>query len=109
MAKRIMNLRNVPADEADGVRELLEDLGVAWYETPPTAFGLSAGALWIRNDDDYPKVREAYDRFQADWTERARRSDAPRPSLRRLELVGAVLAAVTILAVMAWPVIQLMR
>ena len=104
-----MNLRNVPAEEADAVRALLEELGVAWYETPPTAFGLSAGGLWIRDDADFARVREAYERFQAEWTERARKSGAPRPPLRRLELIGALLAAGAILAVMAWPVIQLMR
>ncbi|NKI34983.1 hypothetical protein HFP89_07380 [Wenzhouxiangella sp. XN79A] len=109
MARRIMNLRNVPADEADAVRALLAELDVAWYETPPTAFGLSAGGIWIRNDADYARVREAYDRFQAEWTERARRSTEPRPPLATLQLLGALLAAGAILAVMAWPIIQLMR
>ena len=75
-----MNLRNVPDDEADAVRALLDELDVAWYETPPTAFGLSAGALWIRNDDDHPRVDQAYRQFQAEWTERARRSSYRGPS-----------------------------
>jgi hypothetical protein len=109
MAKRIMNLRNVPEDEADAVRALLDELGVAWYETPPTAFGLSAGALWIRNNEDHPRVDEAYRRFQAEWTERARQSDASRPPLRAGVLIGALLASSFILAVMFWPVIQLLR
>jgi hypothetical protein len=109
MARRIMNLRNVPDDEADAVRALLDDLGVAWYETPPTAFGLSAGGLWLRNDTDYPRVDEAYRRFQAEWTERARRSTTSRPPLQVGPLLGALLAAGFILAVMFWPVLQLMR
>lgn len=104
-----MNLRNVPGEEADGVRALLDELGVAWYETPPTAFGLSAGGLWIRNDEDYPRVDEAYRRFQHEWTERARRESTPRPHLRAAPLIGVMITSGLILAVMFWPVIQLLR
>lgn len=104
-----MNLRNVPTEEADAVRALLVELGVEWYETPPTAFGLSAGGFWIRDDADYARAHEAYEHFQAEWTERARQSAAPRPPLSGRQLVGALLAAGAILLVMAWPIIQLMR
>ena len=101
-----MNLRNVPDDEADGVRELLDGLGVEWYELPPTAFGLSAGSLWIRNDDDHARVREAYERFQADYTEQAR-IGAERPPVRPLAVLGALLVSLVILGYFFWPVIQL--
>lgn len=108
MAKRIMNLRDVPAEEAEAVRELLGELGVEWYELPPTAFGLSAGSLWIRNDGDFPAVREAYDRFQAEYTARARSEARPaRP--RPLVVLGALVVSAVILGVLFWPIIQLAR
>lgn len=103
-----MNLRNVPDDEADGVRQMLDELGVEWYELPPTAFGLSAGSLWIRHNEDHPRVQDAFARFQVDYTERARRSARPGPIDAR-KLTGALIVAAIILGFMFWPVLQLMR
>ena len=45
MAKLLFNLRNVPEDEADEVRQLLTTHGVDWYETRPGPWGISTGAL----------------------------------------------------------------
>ncbi len=44
MARLLFNLRNVPADEADEVRALLRAHGFAFHETPPSPWGISAGA-----------------------------------------------------------------
>ena len=39
MAKFLMNLRDVPDDEADEVRALLDANGFGWYETKPSFWG----------------------------------------------------------------------
>lgn len=72
MAKLLMNLRGVPDDEADEVRELLREHAVDFYETPPNRWGLSMGAIWLREDDDHPRAKRLLDAYQKGRAERAR-------------------------------------
>ncbi len=72
MAKRLMNLRNVPDDEAAEVRELLEDHGIDYYETPPGAWGISAAAIWLRDTDQYGRARDLLKTYQAERHSRMR-------------------------------------
>lgn len=44
MAKLLLNLRNVPDDEADDVRALMRDNLVQTYETRPSNWGISPAA-----------------------------------------------------------------
>src|SRR5690606_13961933 len=53
-AKLLLNLRHVPDDEADDVRALLEAVRIDYYETRAGPFGISAGGIWVRDDDDVP-------------------------------------------------------
>lgn len=64
MAKRLFNLRGVPADEADDVRALLDREGLAWYETPPSPWGISHGALWLRDDAQISRAKALLDEYQ---------------------------------------------
>lgn len=72
MAKRLMNLRNVPADEADEVRDLLTREGIDYYETPPNRWGLSAGGIWLREEAQLAQARRLLDDYQRDRQRRAR-------------------------------------
>ena len=72
MAKLLMNLRGVPEDEANEVRELLREHAVDFYETPPNRWGLSMGAIWLREEADYERVRRLLDTYQRQRAERAR-------------------------------------
>ncbi len=72
MAKRLMNLRNVPADEADEVRELLTREGIDYYETPPNRWGLSAGGIWLRDESQHPAARRLLDDYQRERQRRVR-------------------------------------
>jgi len=47
MAKLLLNLRNVPDDEADDVRELFVTHAIDVYETKPSMWGVSAGGIWL--------------------------------------------------------------
>lgn len=47
MAKLLLNLRNVPDDEADEVRDLLTAHAIDFYETKPSMWGVSAGGIWL--------------------------------------------------------------
>jgi hypothetical protein len=72
MAKLLFNLRNVPDDEADEVRQLLTANGVDWYETRPGPWGISTGALWLHDAAAYPEARRLLDGYQQSRREHAR-------------------------------------
>ncbi len=50
MATRVFNLRNVPDDEAEEVRQLLETHQIEFYETPAGSWGMSMPSLWVPDD-----------------------------------------------------------
>jgi hypothetical protein len=52
MSKLLFDLRNVPDDEADEVRAMLDVHGIAFYETAPAAWGLFAGGIWITDESE---------------------------------------------------------
>ena len=58
-------LRHVPEDEADEVRELLRSGGIYYYETPASVFGVSGGAIWLRDDSQLESARQLLDDYQA--------------------------------------------
>lgn len=72
MSKLLMNLRNVPEDEADDVRAMLDEHGIAFYETRPSIWGVSAGGIWITEDEAFGAARRAMDDYQQQRAARAR-------------------------------------
>jgi hypothetical protein len=72
MPKLLMNLRNVPDDEADDVRAMLEAQRIAFYETRPSIWGVSAGGIWISEDAAFADARRAMDDYQHRRAARAR-------------------------------------
>lgn len=72
MSKLLMNLRNVPDDEADEVRAMLEAQQIAFYETRPSIWGVSAGGIWVTEDEAFADARRAMDDYQQQRATRAR-------------------------------------
>ncbi|UCE89719.1 MAG: hypothetical protein JSW10_02470 [Pseudomonadota bacterium] len=72
MATLLFSLRNVPDDEADEIRALLDQHGVDWYETPASVFGISAGAIWLRDDSAAQEAKLLLDNYQAERFARQR-------------------------------------
>lgn len=115
MRNLLLNLRHVPDDEADEVRALFEANGIAWYETEPNRWGISAGALWISDDAEAARARALLADYQAARGERARgeyaeaRRDGTAPTWRsqlreqplRVLLILAAIAGV--IALSLWP------
>lgn len=95
MATLLMNLRNVPDDEADEIRALLEQRGFEVYETPPNRWGISAGGIWLRDDERLAEARALLEDYQARRQARARAEPPPpfRPlrALFYLAIVALVL------------------
>lgn len=67
-----MNLRNVPEDEADDVRAMLDAHQIAFYETKPSIWGVSAGGIWVTEDAAFAEARRAMDDYQQQRAIRAR-------------------------------------
>jgi len=118
MSKLLLNLRDVPDDEADDVRRFLDAGGIGYYETQPNIWGIS-GCIWIRDDADLAEAK----RLMADYqSERARRARAERAEAERngtaqtfidvlrtqpLQVAFTVIAIVLLLGLTAIPVILL--
>lgn len=121
MAKLLLNMRMVPADEADDVRGFLDANGIAWHETPPSRWGISFGGIWISEDGDYPRARALMDEYQAGRQAHARaererelregRGETFGDMLRRepVRVVGLLLGIALGLALVVLPVVLLWR
>ena len=79
MSKLLLNLRDVPDDEADDVRRFLDSGGIAYYETQPNRWGIS-GCIWIRDDGDIAEAKRLMAEYQREREKRARaeRAEAER-------------------------------
>ena len=76
MAKLLLNLRNVPDDEADEVRGWLKDSGIEFYETEPSSWGISSGGIWIREDAQIARAKTLMAEYQAQRRQRAQADHA---------------------------------
>lgn len=74
MPHHLMNLRHVPDDEADEIRELFESHGVRYYETPPSRWGISMGGFWVHDADEAARARELLTDYQRRRLERQRQA-----------------------------------
>lgn len=72
MPVRIFSLKDVFDDEADEVRELLRKHNISFYETPPSKWGFSAGAIWLKDEDIKDRARSLIDNYQAERANRVR-------------------------------------
>lgn len=121
MPTLILNLRDVPDDEAEEVRELMRENQIEFYETPPNRWGISAGGIWIRGDDDAARAKTLFDAYQrqrahAARVEHERQKHAgeaetfwgllKRQPLKMLFVAGLALG---LLVLLAFPIWQLAR
>lgn len=118
MSKLLLNLRDVPDDEANDVRRFLDSGGIGYYETPPNRWGIS-GAIWIREDGDVAQAKRLMAEYQRERQVRARaeRAEAERNGTaetfadvlrtRPLQVALAVIGIVLLLGLMAVPVLLL--
>ena len=72
MSKLLLNLYQVPDDEADDVRALLTGHQIAFYETRPSRWGISSGGIWITEDEAVAEARRLMADYQAQRQARVR-------------------------------------
>ncbi len=76
MSKLLLNLRNVPEDEADEVRAWLKENAIGFYETQPSPWGISSGGIWIDDDSELPRAKTLMADYQAQRLLRAQADQA---------------------------------
>tara|TARA_R110002073_G_scaffold192146_3_gene350892 strand:+ start:1462 stop:1821 length:360 start_codon:yes stop_codon:yes gene_type:complete len=73
MAKLLFRLRNVPEDEAQDVRELLDSNDISYFETSAGNWGISLPAIWTNESEKFNFARELIDEYQTERTIRLRK------------------------------------
>ena len=121
MSKLLLNLRDVPDDEADDVRGFLESSGIGYYETRPSLWGISGGGIWIRDDRDVAEAKRLMAEYQRERQARARaeRAEAERSGTAQtfsdvlrtqpLRVALTVIVIALLLGLMAAPAVLLWR
>ena len=72
MSKLLLNLRNVPDDEADDVRAMLDAHAIAFYETRPSLWGISGGGIFVTEDAAIVEAKRLMAEYQQERGSRAR-------------------------------------
>lgn len=72
MSKILFRLRHVPDDEAEEVRNLLDENGIGFFETSPGNWGISMPAIWVNEDTDYERARLLLDAYQKERSQRVK-------------------------------------
>ena len=121
MSTLIFNLRNVPDDEADEVRALLDGNGFETYETEPSPFGVSSGAIWLTDTTQRDAAKRLIDAYQSERARRVRdehaaeRREGRAPSwidamrARPGTTLLLIFAIAAVLAISAWPFLWMTR
>ena len=93
MSKLLLNLRNVPDDEADDVRAMLDSLGIAFHETKSSIWNISVGGIWVTEDTDFPNAKSAMTDYQQQRGARARDEYAAAKRAGTAETFASVVRA----------------
>ena len=64
MPIKLFNLRGVPDDEAEEIRELLTNNHIDYYETPGGNWAVSAPAIWLNDNSEWHKAEELIEQYQ---------------------------------------------
>ncbi len=93
MAKILFRLRQVPDDEADDVRQLLDDHAIDWYETSAGRFMISFPAIWLRDESQEDRARALLAEYQQERVQRVRSERAEKLANGELETLSQRIAA----------------
>lgn len=119
MSALLFKLRNVPEDEADEIRELLEEHNIDIYETSAGNWGISMPAIWVQHDEDLPVGKKLIETYQQQRASSSREAYAEEKRLGRtpsiwqsfakrpIASVGIILFCLFVLYVMISPFIRL--
>ena len=119
MPTLLFRLQGVDAEEAQEVRQLLEDHALEFFETSAGWWGTGVAAIWLLADTEAARARELLDDYQSERVAQARRrsgsgSEGANDSVWRrileqpLYFSSVVIAVVLILALSIWPFVTML-
>lgn len=62
--KKVFDIGGASHDEVEGIRNLLEENQIRYYETPDSNYGRSTAAIWVYNEKDFYRARQIIDAVQ---------------------------------------------
>ena len=65
MPTLVFRLRNVPEDEANDVRAIMNDNEFDWYETSAGNWGIAMPGIWLSNDEDLNQAKQLIETYQS--------------------------------------------
>ena len=72
MPIQLLVLRNVPDDEAEEIRELLNKRAIDYYETPAGNWGISMPAIWLNNEFQLEEAQALIEKYHEERFAKAR-------------------------------------
>lgn len=115
MAKLLVNLRQVPDDEAMEIRELLDQHQINYYETDAGFWRVGVAAIWLVDEQQLLNAQELIKEYQQKRTraERERyrvlQESGQAPTLGKriihspFRFLGMVIAVLFVLAITLFP------
>lgn len=70
MSVLIFKLNDVSDEEADDVRDLLEENSIDFYETSAGRWGVSVAGIWVKDKEKFVVARKLIDEYQLQRIER---------------------------------------
>lgn len=64
MSVLLFKLRDVPEDEANDIRQILETNNLEFYETTAGNWGISTPAIWLKHRDDLDRAKSLVEIYQ---------------------------------------------
>ncbi len=64
MARLLYKLNGVPEDEAQEMRDRLDEHAIDYYETSAGRWGISLAAFWLRDETQWQQANELLDQYQ---------------------------------------------
>ena len=71
MATHLMSMRGVPEDEMEEICALLEEHGISHYVTEPGNWMISAGAIWLNDQEQLPQAHALLNEYQQQRSQKA--------------------------------------
>ncbi len=72
MPHLVFKLRAVPDDEANEIRELLQENNIDFYETQAGNWGISLAAIWASDNEESTKAKQLIEEYQVKRFQRQR-------------------------------------
>jgi len=72
MTKRVFDSYHASEEELSGVKNALDQAGIGWYETEKGRWWVGSAGIWLKDESEFIKARQAIDGFQIEWAESVR-------------------------------------